>query len=128
MTTASEVLTAAAMTRLATIASLAGVHEIAPVQAARPFATVEAGSEIDWSHKTGFGREVRLAVTIRDKGERPERLRRLMGAAEAAMVELGPADDWTVVTLTFLRSRIVAEGKGGWAGILDYRVRMLAAP
>lgn len=51
-----------------------------------------------------------------------------MGAAEAALAGLEPGEGWTVVTLVFLRSRIVAEGKGGWAGVLDYRARMLAAP
>lgn len=125
---AGEALTAAATVRLATIASLSGVHEAAPIQAAFPYATVEAGPEADWGHKTGIGREVRLVVTIRDKGERPERLRKLMSAGETAMTELEPLADWTVVSLIFLRSRIVAEGKGGWAGVLDYRARMLAAP
>jgi hypothetical protein len=36
-----------------------------------PYAIVETGPEIDWSHKSGAGRELRLAVTLRDKGERP---------------------------------------------------------
>lgn len=71
MTTAGEALTAAATARLKPLASLAGVHEAAPIQAARPYATVEAGPETDWSHKTGLGREVRLAVTIRDAASGP---------------------------------------------------------
>lgn len=128
MTGAGEVLTAAAIARLARIRVLAGVHEGAPIQAARPYATVETGPEVDWSHKTGLGREVRLAVTVRDQGERPERLRMLLAAAEAEMSDLAPASGWTIVTLSFLRSRIVAEGRTGWAGVLDYRARMLATP
>jgi hypothetical protein len=128
MIVASEALVAATIARLKAVTALAGVHEDAPIQASRPYATVAAGPEVDWSHKTGLGREVRLAVTVRDAGERPERLRRLMAAVETEMADLETTAGWTIVTATFLRSRIVATDKAGWAGVLDYRMRMLATP
>ena len=81
-------LQAAAVAALADVAKLGGVYDGLPVQAVVPYATVETGPETDWGHKNGAGREVRLAVTIRDEGERPSRLRRLMAEAEQS------AKDW----------------------------------
>ncbi|MDQ8757845.1 DUF3168 domain-containing protein [Sphingosinicella sp. LHD-64] len=128
MISAGEALLAAAIQRLRSVKGLTGVHERAPVQAAFPHATVEVGPEVGWGHKTGLGRELRLAVIVRDKGERPERLRRLMDAAEAAVGEVEPLPEgWQIVTLNFLRSRTVRDGTS-WAGVLDFRARMLAAP
>ena len=127
-TGAGGALAAAAKARLAGVAGLNGVFDVRPWQAAHPYAIVDAGVEIDWSHKTGAGREVRLAIAIHDKGERPERLRRLIAAAEGAMDGLaGPAEGWRIVSLAFLRGRVVADGRDGWIGAIDYRARMLAA-
>lgn len=123
---AGEMLAAAARARLADVAGLTGVFDLRPWQAAHPYATVDAGAEIDWSHKTGAGREIRLAIAIHDKGERPERLRRLIAAAEGAMAGLAvPGEGWRIVSLAFLRGRVVADGREGWIGTIDYRARML---
>jgi len=105
---------------------IGGVYDGPPLQAAFPYAIVDAGPESDWGHKEGIGREVRLAVTVRDEGERPARLHRLMAEAEAAMDGLGPIEGWSVVTLRFARSRVVRETRGPWAGVIEYRARMLA--
>lgn len=126
MSGAGEALQAGVLAALRTIAGL-GVFEPGPAQAALPYATVDAGFEMDWGHKSGAGREVRLAVTLRDAGERPVRLRRLAAAAEAALAELAPAlPGWRLVTLTATRSRLLREPKAGWAAVLEYRARLLA--
>ncbi len=121
-------LQAAAMATLEGIEGL-GVYPGPPLQAAFPHALVDAGLETDWSHKSGKGRELRLAVTIREAGERPERLQSLCDAAEAALEAL-PRDigGWRVATFLFLRSRTFREPKGAWAAVIEYRARMLAAP
>jgi len=133
---AGEALQAAAMTALRAIEGL-GVYEGEPVQAAYPYALAEAGPEADWSFKGGTGRDVRLAVTLWDKGERPARLRGLAEAAEAALAEIeGEIGGWRLVTMPFLRSRLVRTGspagKGGgsgagrgWAAMIEYRALML---
>lgn len=121
---AGEALRTAAMAALGGISGL-GIYEGPPVQAAFPYALVEAGPESDWSHKSGEGREVRLAVILHDKGERPVRLKALISAAEAALAGLSGAEDWELVTLRFMRSRVVRDAKGIWAGAIDYRARML---
>ncbi len=125
---------AAALSALRTIDGL-GAYEGPPVQAAFPHAIADAGAESDWSHKSGPGREVRLAVTIRDKGERPARLRRLAVDAETALSAVsGSVGGWRIVSLAFLRSRTVAEARAagggshpqGWATVIEYRARMLS--
>lgn len=123
---AGEALADAVIALLRPIGGLNGIYEGVPIQAACPYALVEAGPERDWSHKTGVGREVRLAVVLRDQGERPARLRRLAADAEAALGGLGAADGWQLVTFDFVRSMIVAQSAGRWALTLDYRARMLA--
>lgn len=120
---AGEALQAAAIEALAALDGVR-VYEGPPVQAAMPHAIIEAGAESDWGHKSGEGREVRLAVTIRDKGERPVRLRELMAAAESALGGLGTAG-WQLVTMRLTASRLARDSKGAWAGGLDYRARML---
>ena len=128
--TAQEALLAVAK---AALASLDGVrvYDGPPVRASVPYAVVEIGPETDWGHKSGIGREGRLAVTLRDKSETPARLRRLMGEAEGAIAGIGAVTGWSLVTLHYLRGRVVREGTSNapqaWAGVIEFRVRMLAA-
>lgn len=103
-----------------------GVHDGPPVQAAFPYAVIETGGESDWGHKSGGGRELRVAAVLRDQGERPARLRRLAGEAEALIAGIaGTLDGWQLVSLTLLRSRIVKDARS-WAATVEYRARMLA--
>ena len=119
-------LAKAALVALAGVESLSGRYDGPPLAAAFPHAIVETGAEGDWGHKSGAGREIRLAVTIRDKGERPDRLRRLMVAAESAVMGInGEADGWRIASLVFLRSRTMRESGLGWAGVSEFRARML---
>lgn len=105
---------------------LAGVHDEGPVQAAFPHATVDCGLESDWGHKTGEGREVRCVLTLRDRAERPERLRRLARNAEAeALAVPRTLAGWRVVSLALLRSRLSREPGGRWAAAVELRARML---
>jgi|SRR3954454_1440441 hypothetical protein len=126
---ASEALQASVVARLRSAMALA-VYDAPPAQAAFPYAWVEPGAESDWGHKTGAGRELRLAVTLRDAGERPVRLRALVAAAEAALAEPIEVEGWQVVTCIWLRSRCTRDGRGPapaeWTGLVEYRVRMLA--
>ena len=126
MSGASEALAGAAMAALDAVAELNGAYEGAPLQAAFPHAIVEAGPERDWSHKSGEGRELRLAVTLRDKGERPARIRRLADMAEAALGGMPVAlDGWRLVTFVVLRSHLLRSNDAAWSAVIEYRARML---
>jgi hypothetical protein len=129
---AREALQRAAIAALSAVEDLGGVYPGQPLQAALPHALVEPGIESDWSHKSGKGREVRLFVTLKDEGERPERLQALSAAAEAAIEGL-PAEleGWRMASLQFVRSRTAAELRVRatfpvWATVIEYRARMLA--
>ena len=76
---AGVAMQAALVAALQTLDELTGVYDGPPARAPFPYAVVDCGMESDWSHKSGTGREVRSAVTLYDKGERPVRLRTLMG-------------------------------------------------
>lgn len=125
---AGTALRASAIEALAAL-ELGGVYPGPPLQAAFPHAIVECGPESDWGHKSGRGRELRLAVTLRDSGERPDRAQAFADVVEAA-VEAGlEVEGWRLVGLALVRRRTVAEGRGagaGWAVAIDYRARMLA--
>jgi hypothetical protein len=127
MTSAGEALQAAAVTVLAAVEGIGRVYDAPPIQSALPYALVAIDGETDWSHKSGAGREVRLAATVYDKGERPVRLRRLAREAEAALAGIGPGlDSWRLVSLVFVRARIVGTAKSSWAAVIEHRARLLA--
>lgn len=125
MAGASEALAAAARTALAGIGGLNGVFDGLPVKASLPYAAVELGPEGDWGWKGGEGREVRLVATVRDAGERPDRLRVLMASVEAALLALGDVwDGWRIVNAVLVRVRTMQKRAGEWMGVVDVRVRM----
>lgn len=116
----------AIVTALQGIEGLNGAYSPQPVQAAFPHAVVDAGIESDWSHKSGDGREVRIAVTIHDEGEHPARLARLAQAVEMAVDEIpNELPGWKVVNLIFLRNRTVRGPGPRWTAAIDYRARLL---
>lgn len=128
MSGAGAALRSAAIEALEAL-ELGGVYPGPPLQAAYPHALVECGPESDWGHKSGPGREIRLAVTLRDSGERPERAQAFADVVEAAMEAGLDVEGWRLVTLALLRRRTVAEGRGGragWAVAIEFRARMLA--
>ncbi len=103
-----------------------GVFDGPPARAAFPYLVVGDGLSFDWSHKTGRGREHRLAVTIWDESGRASRLHALVAAAEAAAEGMAAALPTNrIVSRVLVRSRIVRAASGPWAGSVEYRVRTL---
>ena len=128
MSGAGQALVDAALEALRAVDGLNGVYDGQPLTAAHPYATVDAGPESDWGHKSGEGRELRLAILIRDKCERPKRLRGLATAVEAVLPEIGPDfAGWRLVNLVFLRSSMLREAGAAWTAAIEYRARLLKA-
>ncbi|HEX8432983.1 MAG TPA: DUF3168 domain-containing protein [Longimicrobium sp.] len=125
---ARGVLQAAVAAQLRAEPGLAGVavFDAPPVRGALPHAIVEEPTLSDWSTKSWVGAEARIAVTVRDEGERPVRLRALMAHAEEALGGLaGPVGGgWRVVRAVLVRSRVVKAKGDGWSGQAEFRVRM----
>ena len=110
---------------LTMVDGLVGVFDGPPARAAYPYAALDATTETDWSHKSGGGREVLVAITIWD--DQPVRLHELANLVERALSSLGAIDGWQLVTMQLVRRRIVRDVAGPWAAAVDYRARMLAA-
>lgn len=110
---------------LSGMSSFTGVFDGPPARAAYPYVALDATTESDWSHKSGAGREVMVAITIWD--DEPVRLHSLADCVEAAMSSLGPIAGWQLVTMRLVRRRVVRDVAGPWAAAVDFRARMLAA-
>lgn len=110
--------------RLAAVPELTGVYDGPPARAAYPYVVLDAGSESDWSHKDGVGREVLVALTIWD--EQPARLVVLADAVEAAVGGAESPGGWSLVSLRFLKRRTLRDVAGPWAAAIDFRARLLS--
>jgi hypothetical protein len=107
--------------------SLTGVYDGPPVRASYPYVSIADGLSSDWSTKTETGREIRFAFTIWDDGEQAARLHNLMGHAEEAIAAMArDLPGWRVASNIFLRSLIVRDPAGPWAGLLEHRIRILS--
>jgi len=121
---AGAALQSAIAAALANVQDLTGVFDGPPARAAYPYAALDATTENDWSHKSGDGREVLIAITVWD--DQPVRLHQLADEVEANLKELGGADSWQLVTMRLVRRRVVRDVAGPWAAAIDFRARILA--
>lgn len=128
MSGAADALRKAAVTALEAVDGIGRVYDAPPITAAAPHALIEIDAESDWGHKSGPGRELRLAATLTDEGERPLRMRKSRSAAEAALASLGgDVEGWRLVTMRHVRTRELRRPKGGWASVIEFRARLLAS-
>lgn len=128
-------MSAGSVLQAAVAAALKGMDPLAvfdapPVRAALPYAVVDepvlASREV-WGWE---GRDGRVLVTLHDSGERPVRLRAMLGEVEARVRGLapdgapGPGEGWRLMWLKLRRSRIVAGKDGRWRGEAEFSARM----
>ena len=110
--------------RLGGLEQVTGVFDGPPARAPFPYVVLDAGTESDWGHKSGEGREVLLAVTVWD--DQPARLQELADAVEAAVADTNVTDVWRLVSMRLIRRRTVRDVAGPWAAAIDFRVRLLS--
>ena len=106
---------------------LNAVVEEAPSRASLPWLAVAASASADWSCKTHLGREVRVALELHCRGDRPDAAGSLTAAIESRIRSL-PASQagFTVVNSQFLRARAEPRGESRRAVLIEYRFRLLA--
>lgn len=105
---------------------ITGIYDGPPPRAVFPYLAMATGASIDWSHKSGFGRELSLAITVHDDGASAARLHQLMALVEEALGGgLDDPDGWKIVTFGFRRTRISRSAINPWSGVVEYRVRCL---
>ena len=109
-------------------ASLNTITEEAPRRASPPWLGIVASASTDFSHKTGVGREVRVALELQTLGDDAGGTADLVAAIEAR-IALFPPDqsDFRIASLTFLRARAEQRGEARRAVLLEYRARLIAA-
>jgi hypothetical protein len=122
---AGGAIQAALASALAGESQLTGIYDGPPARASFPYAVLDAGSESDWSHKSGQGREVMVALTLWD--EEPARLAELADTAEQLAAGVGDPAGWQLVSMRLIRRRTVRDVAGPWAAAIDFRARLLAA-
>ena len=83
---AGGALQSAIAAALSDIGDLSGVFDGPPARAAYPYAALDATTETDWSHKSGEGREVLVAITVWD--DEPVRLHGLADQVERQLQHL----------------------------------------
>ena len=68
-----------------------------------------------------------MGLTVWDDGESATRLHQLIGHIEDAVAAL-PRDlaGWRIASCVFLRSFVARNPAGAWAGVVDYRIRILS--
>jgi hypothetical protein len=121
---AGAALQAALAAAIGAVGELTGVFDGPPARAAYPYAAIDASTETDWSHKSGAGREVLVAMTLWD--DQPARLQVLSDAVEAKVLATSVAAGWQLVSLNLIRRRTIRDVAGPWATAVDFRARMLA--
>lgn len=121
--TAGASLQVALVGALERVAQLTGVFDGPPARAAYPYLVVDAGTELDWSHKSGTGREIAVAVTLWD--DQPARLQDIAPHVEQSVQDVSAVEGWTLVSLRFSRKRVLRDVAGPWAVALDFRARLL---
>jgi len=88
-------------------ASLNAVVEEAPTRAALPWLAIAASASTDWSCKTASGREVRVALELHCRGDRPDSASTLVSAIESRIGALPAAQSgFSVASIQFLRARV----------------------
>ena len=121
---AGGTLQSAIASALVPVGELTGVYDGPPARAAYPYVALDATTETDWSHKSGGGREVLVAITLWD--DQPVRLHFVADAIETKLQSLSPMPDWQLVTMRLVRRRVLRDVAGPWAAAIDFRARMLA--
>lgn len=109
-------------------ADLNAIVEEAPSRTSLPWLAIAASASADWSCKTNEGREVRVALELHCRGDRPATAADLVASIEQRIAQL-PRNQtgFSVVTIQFLRARAEQRGESVRAILLEYRFRLLSA-
>ena len=124
-------LRAALLAWLAADPALSGqlnaIVEEAPSRTALPWLAVAASASADWSVKDRAGREVRIALELDCRGDRPDTAALLTSAIEARIAALPAAQaGFRVVNTQFLRARAEQRAANTRAILIEYRFRLMA--
>jgi len=108
-------------------AQLNAITEEAPLRVSPPWLGIVASASGEFGHKTGAGREVRIALELQYTGDDPAGADDLVKAIEARIAAFPPDQPgFRVASIAFLRARAEQRGEVRRAFLLEYRARLLA--
>jgi hypothetical protein len=108
-------------------AQLNSVTEEVPSRSALPWLAIATSASTDWSNKSWPGREVRVALELHCRGDRPDTAATLIAAIEQAIAALPSAQPtYDIVTTQFLRARAEQRPANTRAILLEFRFRLMA--
>lgn len=98
------------------------VDEAGTGKAAMPWLAVVASASADWSSKTHTGREIRIALELRHRGDVPGDAAHLLRRIEGRLETL-PADQagYRIANARFLRARTERGTDNGRTSLIEYR-------
>ncbi len=106
---------------------LNAIVEEAPSRISLPWLAIAASACTDWSCKSHPGREVRIALELHCRGDKPHAAAELIAGIEHRIETLPRQHtDFRVATTQFLRARAEQRGESTRAILLEYRFRLLA--
>ncbi len=113
---------------LATVPGITGVFDGPPTDAVSPYLVIGADLVTDWSTKSGPGHEHRIGVTLWSAGPGTAGAKAIMGVVETALSGLsGALDGHAIVSTVLLRTLVLTDPEGWTQGIVEFRVRTVAA-
>jgi len=106
---------------------LNAIVEEAPSRTSLPWLAIATSASSDWSSKSHTGREVRVALELHCRGDRPDAAAELVSAIEQR-IETLPAEQslFTVINRQFLRTRAEQRAESRRAVLIEYRFRLLS--
>ncbi len=129
MSAAEAAVTDAVLRALKAAPGLAALNRIGSGEGDRapvPHAWITETSGSDWGAKERAGREVRLVLSMADRGE-DARLNALCAAAQDALLALPrPLTSWDHTGVRVLRVRTAQRRDGTRVATIEARVRLLA--
>ncbi|AKM08120.1 tail completion protein gp17 [Pelagerythrobacter marensis] len=103
------------------------VEEEAPLRAAPPWLGIAASASADWSTKDRAGREIRLALELRTRGDDPAADGALVTALDRRVEDLPRQQpEFAIASTFFLRARAERRANNRRSMLLEYRFRCLA--
>ena len=104
-----------------------GIYDGAPARAKYPYIVVSDSMALDWSTKSGTGRDVSLIVTLWDNSNTPAVMHTIMALIENAVPMMARTlPGWQIVTLNFVRSRLLRTAAGPWSGLVEHRAKLIS--
>lgn len=102
------------------------VDEAETSRATMPWLALVASASADWSSKTHTGREIRVALELRHRGDAPGDAASLLRRIETR-IETLPAQQsaYRITSTQFLRTRTERRARNERASLVEYRFRIV---